>query len=369
MDTHIQAPIYNIYTTKCNIYTTNYNIYTTNYNMLYIQKCGKLLYFWNIRMIVEKISGYVVQSNKLVEAHYRLGLQEKRLILWLTKEIGKDDTDFKKYHLKISDFAEMMGLNPKTQYKEMRKITKSLTTRSIEIENTETNAIMQMAWLCFAHWEPKKGFCSLEFHPQLKPYLLQLKGQFTKIGFADFLDLKSVYSIRVFELMAQYENLGKRYINIHDLRSWLGLSKEEYFFYANFKQRIIERAKNEINAKTEYEIDYTETKENRKVVGLEWTIKKTTHFEKFQEGKARIIQKELRSGNSIIQQLLEYGFTLPHSRKIVKDNDNETLVNAIKSVDIQVERGKAKNPKAMLIKAIQEQWHPEKFVDRKQKAS
>jgi hypothetical protein len=32
-------------------------------------------------MIVEKISGYVVQSNKLVEAHYRLGLQEKRLIL------------------------------------------------------------------------------------------------------------------------------------------------------------------------------------------------------------------------------------------------------------------------------------------------
>jgi len=312
----------------------------------------------------KKLPGYVVQSNKLVEAHYRLTLQEKRLILWLIKEIGKDDTDFKKYYLKISDFAEMMGLNQKTQYKEMRKITKDLISRSIEIENVETSAIMQMTWLCFAHWEPKKGFCSLEFHPQLKPYLLQLKGQFTKIGFADFLDLKSVYSIRIFELLAQYENLGKRYTDIQDLRSWLGISKEEYFFYANFKQRIIERAKTEINAKTEYEVDYTEVKESRKIIALEWTIKKKTHFEKSQLEKADLIQKELRSEKEIIYQLIEYGFTTPQAKRIVKLNNQDTLSNAIKAVDIQVSRGNVKNAKAMLTKAIQEQWHPEKYRNR-----
>lgn len=312
----------------------------------------------------KKLPGYVVQSNKLVEAHYRLTLQEKRLILWLIKEIGKDDTDFKKYYLKITDFAEMMGLNHKTQYKEMRKITKALISRSIEIENTETSAVMQMTWLCFAHWEPKKGFCSLEFHPQLKPYLLQLKGQFTKIGFADFLDLKSVYSIRVFELLAQYEHLGKRYIDIPDLRSWLGINKEEYFLYANFKQRVIERAKTEINAKTEYEVEYTETKESRRVIGLEWTIKKKTHFEKSQIEKAEIIQKELRSEKAIINQLIEYGFTNSYSKKIVKLNSQETISNAIKAVDIQMLRGNVKNAKAMLAKAIQEQWHPEKYRNK-----
>ncbi|NDE63937.1 MAG: RepB family plasmid replication initiator protein [Chlamydiae bacterium] len=320
-------------------------------------------------MSIEKTDEIVVQSNRLIEAHYRLGLQEKRLILWLIKEIGRNDTDFKKYELKISDFAEMMGLCPDTQYKEMKRVTKALITRPIEVENPETKATMQMAWLCFAHWEPKKGMCHLEFHPKLKPYLLGLKGHFTEIGFSEFLGLKSIYSVRMFEILIQYESIGKRTISIENLRSWCGLSPDEYPFYADVKRRIIDRAKMEINTKTGYEIDYREIKESRKVIELEWTIKKKTHFEKSQEEKSRIIQKELRSGNAIIQQLLEYGFTLPHSRKIVKDNDHETLVNAIKSVDIQVERGRAKNPKAMLVKAIQEKWHPEKFVDRKPKAS
>ena len=80
--------------------------------------------------------------------------------------------------------------------------------------------------------------------------------------------------------------------------------------------------------------------------------------------KAIIIHKELRSENAIIQQLLEYGFTDPQSKKIVKSNSQETIINSIKSVDIQVSRGKVKNAKAMLTKAIQEKWHPEKYQNK-----
>ena len=89
-----------------------------------------------------------------------------------------------------------------------------------------------------------------------------------------------------------------------------------------------------------------------------------THFEKSQIERAEIIQKELRSENAIIQQLLEYGFTNSHSKKILKSNSQEIIINAIKAVDIQVLKGKVKNAKAMLIKAIEEQWHPEKYRDR-----
>ena len=315
-------------------------------------------------MVLQKSTGYIVQSNRLIEAHYRLTLQEKRLILWLIQAIGKDDIDFKKYHLKITDFAEMMELNPKTQYKEMRRVTKALINRSIEIEDKETNTLMQMAWLCFARWEHKKGLCSLEFHPELKPYLLQLKGHFTKIGFADLLNLKSAYSVRIFELLMQYEYYGKRNISIHDLRSLLGIHKEEYPFYANFKQRIIDKARYEINAKTEYEIDYEEIKESRKVSEIKWTIKKKTHFEKSQVEKAVLITKELRSKNAIIEQLIEYGFPKQAATRVLKDNQENDVVNAIKAVDIQIQRGHVKNAKAMLRIAIQEQWHPEIFKDR-----
>jgi plasmid replication initiation protein len=320
-------------------------------------------------MALQKSNGYIVQSNRLIEAHYRLTLQEKRLVLWLIQSIGKDDTDFKKYQLKITDFAEMLELNPKTQYKEMRRITKALINRSIEIEDKENNVITQMAWLCFARWEPKKGICSLQFHPELKPYLLQLKGHFTKIGFADLLNLKSVYSVRIFELLVQYEYYGKRNISIYYLRSCLGIQKGEYPFYANFKQRIIDKAKYEINNKTEYEIDYTEIKESRKVVGIDWTIKKKAHFEKYQTEKASSITKELRSKNAIIEQLIEYGFSKQASTRILKNNQESDIANAIKAVDIQVQKGTVKNAKAMLATAIKEKWHPDRYMEKKIKRS
>ena len=204
----------------------------------------------------------------------------------------------------------------------------------------------------------------LEFSPQLKPYLLQLKGHFTKIDIVEALRLKSIYAVRIFELLLQYEHIGKRETSIENLRSFCGIETKEYGFYADLKRYVIDRAKTEINAKTEYEIDYTESKKSRKVIAIEWTIKKKTHFEKSQIEKAVIIQKELRSEKAIIQQLLEYGFTDSRSQKIVKSNSQETVINAIKAVDIQISRGKVKNPKAMLTKAIQEKWHPEKYQNR-----
>jgi len=324
-----------------------------------------LLFPFKDRFLDKSISNeVVVQSNKLIEAHYRLSLQEKRLILWLIKEIDKSDTDFKRYHLKITDFAEIMDLNPKTQYKEMRRITRSLITRPIEIENHETDSTIQMAWLCFSEWKPKNGSFSVEFHPALKPYLLQLKSHFTKIGFADFLGLRSVYSVRLFELLAQYESIGSRTMKISDIRSWCGIQEEEYQLYADLKRKVLNRARDEINAKTEYEVDYREIKESRKVVAIEWTMNKKTHFEKIIRDKVKVIQKEITFENPLMGRIMGYGFSKPTARKYVDMESSEVLTNALRAVDIQVEKGGVTNPKAMLKVAIKEQWKPDVFKSR-----
>ena len=312
-------------------------------------------------MDFQKKQEIVVQSNKLIEAHYRLTLQEKRLVLWLIKEIDINDIDFKKYQLKIVEFAEMMGLNSKTQYKEMKLVTKALISRCIDIEDMEAGTTTQMAWLCFARWETKKGICSLEFHPELKPYLLQLKGQFTQIGFADFLGLSSVYSVRMFELLSQYGSIGKRYTSVADIRNWCGIGRDEYQLYADLKSRVINRAKTEINAKTDYEVYYKEIKESRKVVGLNWTIKKKSHFEQAQSEKAAILEKELRSTYVIIEQLLEYGFTKQAANRLIKNHEEANIINAIKAVEVYRSKHDVKNPRALVETAIKEKWHPEKY--------
>lgn len=316
---------------------------------------------------LKKERKYVVKSNQLIEARYRLSLQESRVILWLLMQICPDDEDFKQHKIDIKEFAKMIGAEVDNQYSKLRSVTKRLMQRAIEIYNPEKKEWLQVSWLSSIKYQSTKGCVLLRFDPELKPYLLKLKGHFTKLEVADLLQLKSIYSIKIFELLKQYESIKKRKISVEDLRAYCGIQKGKYRHYNAIKLYVIERAAAEINAKTEYEVDYKEIKESRKIVTIEWTIKKKTHFEKSQQEKATILQKEFRSDSTLIEKIMEYGFSKQAAKRFIQSDVEENIINAIKAVDIQVSRGHVKNPAAMLKKAIEERWKPDVFVGKKTK--
>lgn len=303
---------------------------------------------------------FVVKSNALIEARYRLSLQESQIILWLLTQIKQEDEDFKSHELKISDFALLTQSNSEDKYSELKKTIKRLMQRVMEINEPETNNFVQVAWLSSAYYKFQKGCVLLEFSPRLKPYLLQLKSHFTKINIVDTLNLKSTHAVRIFELLLQYNDLGFRKITIDDLRSYCGIEKHKYKNYFDLKRKVIEKSKIEINEKTDYEINYVEIKESRKIVALEWSIKKKNLLKEQQE-KLNLVQKELRSDLALIEALSEYGFSKAMAKRLIKNNGEITVRNAINAVDVQVKKGQAKNPKAMLHVAIQEKWHPDIF--------
>ena len=316
-------------------------------------------------------SKFVVKSNDLVEARYRLSLQESHVILWLLTQIRPDDEDFKTHRLDIVGYANMAGLNAKGQYRELEKITERLMKRILKIKEItlkDKKTTLQVAWLSSAKYHHGEGYVSLRFDPELKPYLLQLKSQFTRINIADAMGFKSIYALRIFELLVQVEKIGYRKMSVSELREWCGIGKDEYELYKDLKKRALNRAKIEINAKTDYEIDFVEIKTSRKVTDLEWTIKHKTHFEKSQSEKATILEKELRSTIAIIEHLLEYGFTRQAANRLVKNHEETNIINAIKAVEIYMIKHAVKNPRALLETAIKEKWHPEKYVAKKKMA-
>ncbi len=303
---------------------------------------------------------FVIKDNALIEARYRLNIQESNVILWLLNQIKPTDEDFKTHKMDIVEFAAMVGLDVNSQYSKLYLVTEGLMRRILKIKISEEETL-QVAWLSSARYHHKKGYVSLEFSPSLKPYLLQLKEQFTKIDLIDTLNLKSIYSRRVFELLLQYLSIGKREMSVGQLREFCGLEAEEYKLYGHLKSRVIDQAKQEINAKTEYEVHYDEVKNSRKVENLKWTIKKKSHFEKFQSEKENIIKKEFRSENQMIDRLMGYGFSKNQAKKMIEFHGNETVSNAIKSVDIQVSRGNPEHPEAMMRAAIKEGYKPDVY--------
>jgi plasmid replication initiation protein len=309
----------------------------------------------------------IVQHNHLIEARYRLTLQEKRLMCWLASQVKQTDEDFKEHELSIKEFAGLVEVKGDHLYKSLDLITHKLMQKIITIKSLTKKGFTKAALLGGVKYHEGQGTIKLSFHPYLKPYMLQLKERFTKINLGDVLGLKSTHAIRIYELLKQYENTGKRNICLEDLKGFCGIDINQYKKFNNFKKDILERSKREINNKTDILVDYEEIKTSRRITSINFSIKpnpqyRQTEFEKSQIEKAEKITKEYRSELALIERLNEYGLSKPASKTLIKNHTEETVTNALKAVELQVSKGNVKNPKAMIQTAVKEQWRPDVFV-------
>ena len=162
----------------------------------------------------------VVRHNHLIEARYRLTLQEQRILLWLFSEIGPDDKDFKKYRVRIADLAKFIGISDGggRLYREIAEVTGRLRKREIDIEDIARNVTIQATWIASAEYHWNEGQVDICLAPALMPYLLDLKKNFTKIALKYAIGMKSSYAIRIYELLKQYAGLGSRVITLDELR-------------------------------------------------------------------------------------------------------------------------------------------------------
>lgn len=308
----------------------------------------------------------VIQHNNLIEAKYRLTLQEKRLLLWLVSQVDSTDNDFKEHLLNITEFAEMVNIRGDRLYSELQAITRRLMQRIITIRPVNENRLIQVAWLGAVDYKFEKGIVALSFHPHLKPFMIELKKNFTTFKLSDVIGLKSVHAIRIFELLKQYEEIGKRTIYLQELREFCGINQSQYQRFNDFKRYILEIAKREINFRTPIFIEYEEIKSSRKVTEINFLISRNQEYferQKDQETfrKTERLQKEMRSKNAIIEQICEYGFGRKTAESFFRDYTEEEILQALKAVNLQIERGNVRNTKAMIRTAIKEKWRVDIF--------
>lgn len=215
----------------------------------------------------------VTKANQLNEARYRLTLNEQRLILTVVSMIQPQDEDFKIYKVKVSDFLNLLGLKSKGNYQKLKNTTKNLLSKTLIIQDNPKHEL-QASW--FSSVEYNEGIVTFSFDPRLKPFFIQLKEKFVSYPLSNILNLSSAHSIRIYELLKQYERIGKRKILVDELRGYLGFEKDEYTEYSNLKHRVLKKAQNEIEQKTDISFNYKEIKESRRVVELLFSIRKNT---------------------------------------------------------------------------------------------
>ena len=213
----------------------------------------------------------IVKSNELIEASYRLTTSEQKIILKLVSLIRADSKDFQRYKIKIKDFIKLLGIKDQSKYTEIPKIAEGLMKKVLTIK--ENDGILKVAWLSAFKQIDGEGAIEIEFSPYLRPYLLQLKSRFTSYNLQNAIQLKSGYSLRIYELLKQYYSIGERTFTIEKLRYILAIEDQEYPLYADFKRYIIKQAQKEINIKTDISFEFEEIKIGRKVNSIKFIIK------------------------------------------------------------------------------------------------
>ncbi|MBX4267203.1 replication initiation protein [Clostridium estertheticum] len=299
----------------------------------------------------------VTKSNNLINCNYDLSLQEQKIILTLASMVQPQDENFKPYIFKIKDFMKLLGIDNKSKYTEIPKITKELMQKVFEIK--KGNKVTQLSWLSSAEYEKGTGMVELEFSPKLKPYMLGLKEFYTSYKLGNVLSLKSKYSVRLYEILKS--NLYRKYIEIEveEFKNMVGSKEKAYKIYNNFKNRILIRAQKELAEKTDVNFTYQEIKTGRKVTSIKFCIStnKTTCNNEIAATLEKINPKLQQNMDDInlIKEIIHEPITDVEALKILISAKGD--INIIKEkYSYSVEAAKIENMVGWIIDAIKNDY-------------
>lgn len=223
----------------------------------------------------KKIVRIIRKSNDLVEGKYHFNMWETRVFTKMLTLISKDDEDFKEYRIFLKDVVQDFDLKDKNSYAWIKKGAEGLAKKEIRVirqtDEGEKEFLTHIA-VGVESFTKNGNYVDISFHPKMKPFLLQLQTQFLMYDVDNVIKLQSFYSIRIYELLKQYERIGKRTIKVKELKEMLGI-QDKYPQYGHLKSRIILKAKEDIAASTDITFDFTETKKGRQVDSVTFIIK------------------------------------------------------------------------------------------------
>lgn len=148
---------------------------------------------------------------------------------------------------------------------------KKLQKKNIILKTEEGyQSIMPFPTLDFNIKEKK---VKVKINEDILPLLNDLKKQFTLYSIDEFVALESKYSKRMFQMLKQYEAIGKRTFTIEFLKTVLNTDYKRFY---DLEKNVLKKVKDDINKRTSLKVDYIKNKEGRKIKSVEFSIRKKT---------------------------------------------------------------------------------------------
>jgi len=255
-------------------------------------------------------------ANSLVQASYRLTLNEQRMIVYAAALMRQSTENKDVIRIDLAEFEKAFGLNVVNR-DEIRQCVEKLYNRTIyyrdyytTVKGEERVADWNYRWLDGYATDKKAsvgkaeeaGMMWLQFGQKVQPLLSDLGEQFTKIELEHVTRLSSGHTIRLYTVFKQWLAKGCVKLEIGEIRHMLDL-QDKYVTLDALKKHVLTPALRQINERTDLHIDVIEQhKRAQKIVAITYRVRTQ---EAVKAEKLKQLSDEARQQSmSTVRQLL-----------------------------------------------------------------
>jgi plasmid replication initiation protein len=234
----------------------------------------------------------VKKHNDIIKAKGGLSSTSQKMLSMIISMIKTDDTEFQKYALSLDAYKKEIG---STHRGKEEYVTQALELMSNPFYVLEDGKRKFFNWCSVVEPDVIEGHIVFKIDSELKPFLLQMKNNFTQYHLINILKLKGDYTPRLYEYcifrykiyikkyQEQYNKTPKSFkfsMTLDSLKEQVGLiwydnkkkKHEKTYKYNDIKRRILEVAKRQFKEHTDITFDYEERKLGRKIESIIITI-------------------------------------------------------------------------------------------------
>lgn len=181
-----------------------------------------------------------------------------------------------KIQIEAADYAERTGISLDRSYKDIKNGCRELMKTIITTRDTKAKTTEECVVVSWMRYHDDQGWLEATFTPWIAPYIHHLtKIGYTTIAVDEAVKFSSFHTIRLYELMMQFQRTGERYITIESLRNTFQIEKKQYARWVDFSRRVIEPGVKEIEEKTNWVVIWEPVKTGRKITSLSFLFEKS----------------------------------------------------------------------------------------------
>jgi plasmid replication initiation protein len=223
----------------------------------------------------------VVKSNRLIEASYRLSLNEQRILLYAIcrcREEQKGLFPDQPVTITADAFAKQFpSINKGHVYHQLKDAMDALYDRSVTLyetdEDTGHDQVSKTRWISKASYIDGAGRIKIIFTSEVIKYITRLEAEFTSYQLEKVGNMTSAHAVRMYELLAQHRDVGTRTLNLMWLRDALQIEPGEYKLTADFKKWVLDISVEQINKHSDITVSYKPQKTSRAITDFVFKIK------------------------------------------------------------------------------------------------